>query len=296
MAREYPETIQEFFELFPTDEACQRYLVQVRWDGKFICPFCSCTESWNVRRTKNRCMHCRRDSSVTSNTLFEQTHIPLRLWFLALWNVVSQKQGVSALGLSRTLGMKREKTVWDLLRKIRRAMVRPGRERLSGIVEVDEVLVGGKRRVFEGRSPQGKTLVLIAAEDRGARGIGRIRMQVIPNASTYSLHKAISEMVEPGSTVRTDGWNPYRGMERLGYEHVEVKRKPSIPGDDPTPLIHRIASLLKRWLLGTHQGGIKKTYLDSYLNEFVFRFNRRTSHSRGKLFYRLVQNMLEITR
>jgi transposase-like protein len=171
-------------------------------------------------------------------------------------------------------------------------MIRPGRERLSGTVEVDEILLGGKRLKLEGRSKPGKILVLIAVEDKKSRGIGRIRMQIIPDATMRSLRTAIKDMVEPGSIVRTDGWTGYSGIERHGYSHKINKRQPGVPGDDPTPLIHRVSSLLKRWLLGTHQGGVKSSHLHSYLDEFVFRFNRRTSRSRGKLFYRLVQNLI----
>src|SRR3989344_3892798 len=175
----------------------------------------------------------------------------------------------------------------------RKSMTRLGRDRLSGLVEVDEILVGGKRRKFEGRSPQGKTLVLVAVEDKGRNGIGRIRMQTISNATTPSLRIAVIAMVKPGSTVRTDGWTGYR-ITQWGYRHLPIPRRSLNPGEDPTPLVHRVSSLLKRWMLGTHQGGIQTTHLQEYLDEFVFRFNRRTSRSRGKLFYRLIQNLLHV--
>lgn len=294
MSKMYPETMQEFLDCFPTEESCQQYIARLRWNDSFTCPHCDHHKWWNIRRHKVRCSKCRRDISVTAGTVFGDTRIPLRLWFQAIWSVVSQKHGVSALGLSRVLGIKRQKTGWNLLLKIRLGMIRPGRERLSGTVEVDEVLLGGKRHKLEGRSQPGKILVLIAAEDKKPQGIGRIRMQIISDATTRSLHAAIKDMVELGSIVRTDGWKGYLGIERQGYFHEINKRQPAIPGDDPTPLIHRISSLLKRWLLGTHQGGVKSSHLRSYLDEFVFRFNRRTSHSRGKLFYRLVQNLIAI--
>jgi len=204
--------------------------------------------------------------------------------------VVSQKHGVSALGLSRALGITRYETAWKLLKKIRGAMIRPHRERLKGLVEVDEVFLGGVRPRIGGRSPLRKVLVLIAAEDTG-HGIGRIRMRVISDATLISLNRAMREMIEPGSRVRTDGWIGYQGVERNGYRHIVVKREPSTPGDNLTPLCHRVSSLLKRWLIGTHQGGIQQRHIQLYLDEFVFRFNRRTSRSRGKLFYRLIQHM-----
>lgn len=295
MAKMYPETMQEFLDCFPTEESCRQYIAKLRWGNSVACPNCASCKSWGIRRNKMRCSRCHRDISITAGTVFESTHIPLRLWFQGIWCVASQKNGVSALGLSRVLGIKRQKTGWDLLHKIRLGMVRPGRERLTGTVEVDEVLIGGKRHKLEGRSQPGKILALIAAEDKKSEGIGRIRIQIIPDATSRSLHMAIKDMIEPKSVVRTDGWTSYWGIERYGYIHKINKRQPRIPGDDPTPLIHRISALLKRWLLGTHQGGVKETHLHSYLDEFVFRFNRRTSHSRGKLFYRLLQNLVAIS-
>lgn len=295
MAEIYPKNMQELIEKFPTEELCREYIAQIRWDSGFVCPYCAGHKSWKIRRGKIRCSECRCDVSVTTGTVFENTHIPLRIWFQAIWCIVSQKQGVSALGLARALGIRRQKTGWNLLRKIRLGMVRPGRERLFGVVEVDEILLGGKRLKLEGRSHPGKTLVLVAAEDKGEEGIGRIRMEIIPDAGKMSLKIAIKHMIEPKSTLRTDGWQGYLGIEKLGYIRIANKRQPTIPGDDPTPLIHRISSLLKRWILGTHQGSVQFSHLHEYLDEFVFRFNRRTSKSRGKLFYRLIQNLVAIS-
>lgn len=293
MANEYPETIQQVFNRFRTNGDCLRYLSRVRWGRSFRCPSCGHSSAWSIRRGRLRCTHCRSDASATQGTVFARSHIPLKSWFLAIWYVVSQKHGISALGLSRVLGINRQKTGWQLLHKIRRGMIRPNRDRLSGLVEVDEVFVGGKRHKFEGRSPHGKVLVLIAVEDKGKRGIGRIRMHIIPDATTGSLRAAVTTMVEPGSTVRTDGWTSYK-PEQWGYRHRLIERQSLNPGEDPTPLVHRVSSLLKRWLLGTHQGGVQAAHLQEYLDEFVFRFNRRTSRSRGKLFYRLIQNLLHV--
>ena len=198
------------------------------------------------------------------------------------------------MGLARVLGIHREKTGWQLLRKIRGAMIRVGRERLSGLVEVDEVFLGGVRPGKRGRGALGKVLILVAVEDKGKAGFGRIRITIIPNASASSLLKAIRDMVESGSTIRTDEWKGYPSITKHGYLHIPMKGHASVPGEDPTPLVHRIASLLKRWLLGTHHGRVEKTHLDAYLNEFVFRFNRRRSASRGKLFFRLVQGMVRV--
>ena len=285
--------MQELMRRFSTNSACLAYLNDVRFEDGFRCPLCNYSSAWASRRGHFRCASCHADVSATQGTVFAHSHLPLKLWFLAIWCVVSQKHGTSALGLSRTLGIRRQKTGWQLLRKIRSGMIRLGRDRLSGLVEVDEILVGGKRRKFEGRSPQGKTLVLVAVEDKGRNGIGRIRMQTISNATTPSLRIAVIAMVKPGSTVRTDGWTGYR-ITQWGYRHLPIPRRSLNPGEDPTPLVHRVSSLLKRWMLGTHQGGIQTTHLQEYLDEFVFRFNRRTSRSRGKLFYRLIQNLLHV--
>ena len=279
---------------FSTEAACRQYLVEVRWSDGFKCPRCSHAEAWKLGRGILKCKKCKRDISVTAGTVFQGRHLPLRIWFQALWSVVSQKQGVSALGLSRLLGIRRQMTGWQLLKKIRTAMVRVGREQLSGLVEVDEVFLGGVKPGKRGRGALGKVLVLVAVEDKGESGIGRIRIEIISDASSATLKTAIKKMVEPGSKIRTEQWRGYTQMALDGYEHIVIKRQSLQPGDDPTPLVHRVASLLKRWLLGTHHGRVEETHLAAYLDEFIFRFNRRKSGSRGKLFYRLVQGMVRV--
>jgi len=294
MKTEYPETMQDFMDGFSTEAACRQYLVEVRWSDGFKCPRCSHAEAWKLGRGILKCKKCKRDISVTAGTVFQGRHLPLRIWFQALWSVVSQKQGVSALGLSRLLGIRRQMTGWQLLKKIRTAMVRVGREQLSGLVEVDEVFLGGVKPGKRGRGALGKVLVLVAVEDKGESGIGRIRIEIISDASSATLKTAIKKMVEPGSKIRTEQWRGYTQMALDGYEHIVIKRQSLQPGDDPTPLVHRVASLLKRWLLGTHHGRVEETHLAAYLDEFIFRFNRRKSGSRGKLFYRLVQGMVRV--
>lgn len=197
-------------------------------------------------------------------------------------------------GLSEGLGIKRQMTGWQLLKKIRSAMARSGRERLCGLVEVDEVFLGGIKPGKRGRGALGKVLILVAVEDKGVKGFGCIRIEIITDASAITLKQAINTMVEPGSTIRTKQWKGYTPTALEGYEHIVIKRQSLEPGEDPTPLVHRIASLLKRWLLGTHQGGVRPAHIRSYLDEFIFRFNRRNSRSRGKLFYRLIQAMLHV--
>jgi transposase-like protein len=224
--------------------------------------------------------------------LFHDTHKPLRLWFEAMWYVTSQKYGVSALGLQRVLGLGSYHTSWKWLHKLRRAMVRPGRDRLSGVVEVDEIFIGGERSGKRGRGAANKTLVVIAAQ-QAEKGIGRIRLSRVANAAGESLEPAVQQMVEPGSEVHTDGWRGYNGLAGLGYQHKVIRQIPDL-GDNLLPLANRVASLLKRWLLGTHQGAVQSSHLDYYLDEYTFRFNRRTSKSRGLLFYRLIMQAVHL--
>jgi transposase-like protein len=207
-----------------------------------------------------------------------------------MWYVTSQKHGISALGLQRALGIGSYHTAWEWLYRLRHAMVRPGRDRISGMIEVDETFIGGKRSGKRGRGAEGKVLVVIAAQIDGKR-IGRIRLKRIPDASGNSLNPTIKETIEPGSTVITDGWEGYSKVETFGYKHKIVKKEGTV-GENLLPKCNTVAALLKRWLLGTHQGRVQ--HLDYYLDEFTFRFNRRTSQSRGMLFYRLAQQALMI--
>lgn len=290
----YPVDVIDFQDMFPTEKACYEYLYLVKWPDGFSCPYCHHTAYWKMKNFSIRCTTCKKTLSVTAGTVFQDRHIPLRRIFQAIWYVVCQKQGVSALGLQRILGVGNYETAWSWLHKLRTAMVRPGREVLSGTVEVDETLVGGTQPGKRGRGAEGRELVFIAVEDKGNEGLGRIRLKHIPDASGRSLVAAVKETVAPKSTIRTDGWKGYSRVSTNGYHHVIINHHEDAPGEDPTPLAHRMASLLKRWLLGTHQGGQQFSHLHYYLDEFVFRFNRRNSRSRGLLFYRLVQQALQI--
>lgn len=211
-----------------------------------------------------------------------------------MWWVTTQKYGASALGLQRILDLKSYETAWTWLHKLRRAMVRPGRELLSGRVEVDECYIGAPEEEMRGRGTADKTLVVVAVEVNGA-GIGRIRFRQIPNASSATLNRFLQESVAPGSVVHTDGWRGYRKVISLGYQHeVTVLRNRKEEASELLPHVHLVISLLKRWLMGTHQGAVSHKHLDYYLDEFTFRFNRRKSMNRGKLFYRLVQQAVAI--
>ncbi len=292
---DYPRTILELEERFLTDEACREYLMRLRWPAGFVCPRCQTEGGWPATRGRVVCRACRYQASVTAGTVFQDTHKPLRLWFHAIWHVVSQKNGASAVSVQQILGLGSYRTAWTWLHKLRRAMVRPDRDRLHGRIEVDETQVGGEKTDADGHRSGRKMLVVIAAEEDG-RGIGRIRMARIPDKSRATLHAFVQRAIEPGSVVHTDGLTAYRGLETMDYEH-EVTALLGHEKDAAIrllPRVHRVASLLKRWLLGTHQGAVSVQHLDYYLDEYTFRFNRRKSRSRGKLFYRLLQQAVQV--
>ena len=291
MSEDYPRTLLEVEQRFRSEEACAAYLGCLRWPRGWVCPRCAGQAAWSVRRARRRCSLCRYEMSITAGTIFQDTHLPLTTWFRALWHVTSQKNGISALGLQRVLGLGSYKTSWAMLHKLRRAMIRPGRERLQGIVEVDEAYWGDEEAGIKGRRTEQRALIVVAAEEKG-KGIGRIRLRRLLDLSRSSLHGFIGQVIEPGSTVRTDGLNAYRELQ--GYLHDRQVQRRQAPGDHLLPRVHRVISLLKRWLMGTHQGAIANEHLDDYLDEFVFRFNRRTSASRGKLFYRLAQQAVQV--
>ena len=289
---DYPKTLAEFEARFGNEQACRDYLFAVRWPAGFHCSRCDHGVGWPVGALLVQCAACNYQVSVTAGTVFQDTHKPLSTWFRAIWWVTSQKTGASALGLQRILGLGSYKTAWTWLHKLRRAMVRPGRDRLAGRVEVDETYLGGLDEGRKGRpgADSHKATVVIAAEEDG-KGIGRIRMRRIQAASADLLGGFIADSVEPTSVIHTDGWNGYAALPSKGYRHEVDLMK-----NDNTllPRVHRVASLLKRWLLGTHQGGVSREHLDYYLDEFTFRFNRRKSKYRGKLFARLLEQAVAV--
>ena len=295
MVEDYPKTTLDLEQRFATDEACREYLYRLRWPDGFVCPRCQGDTAWPASRGRLVCRSCRHQTSVTAGTVFQDTRKPLTLWFRAIWHIVSQKNGASAANVQQILGLRSYQTAWTWMHKLRRAMVRPGRDKLHGLVEVDETFVGGEDPK-DGTWVEQKAVVVIAAEADGSK-IGRIRMGTVPTKSRKYLYSFVQETIEPGSVVHTDGWNGYLGLEKLGFDHERTillnqqsKKAPS----ELLPRVHRVASLLKRWLLGTHQGAVSREHLDYYLDEFTFRFNRRTSRSRGKLFHRLLQQSVQI--
>ena len=291
---DYPRTPAEFDELFGTEDLCWEYLIDRRWPEGFRCPRCKSGSAWLVREMLFECKGCGHQTSATSGTVFHGSHLPLSVWFRAAWWMTGQKSGVSALGLQRILGLGSYRTAWMMLHKLRRAMVRPGRDKLAGRVEVDETYWGAPESGRHGRRLGKKALIVIAAQENG-KGIGRIRMQMVKDAKAESLHGFIVDSIEPGSVVHTDGWQGYAGLEKKGYKR-EVTEIANAKGSasDLMPRVHRVASLLKRWFIGTHQGSVSHEHLQGYLNEFTFRFNRRTSRNRGMLFLRLIEQAAQV--
>ena len=288
---EYPKKLMDFEKKFATDEQCREYLFQLRYPDGFCCPKCGFNKAWYTERGKYQCQSCGKDTSVLAGTIFHGTHTPLTLWFRAIWYVVAQKHGTNALNLQRILGLGSYQTAWTMLHKLRRAMVRPGREKLQGRIEVDEAYIGGVSHGGKrGRGAENKVLVAIAVEINDNK-IGRVRFKVIEDASAESLHGFVTEIAEKGSMIITDGWSGYNGLSAKGY-HQEVTDKK----DDDTllPHVHTTISLLKRWLMGTLQGACSKDHLAYYLDEYTFRYNRRKSKSRGLLFLRLLENAVQI--
>ena len=290
----YPKSLGEFEAWFPTDADCLDYLEWLRWPCGFVCPSCGHPGGWRLGDGRFMCSGCGSRTSVMAGTIFDRTRTPLTVWFSVCWHFATGKDGIAALSLKRTLEIGSYQTVWTILHRLRSVLIRPDRERLCGNVEVDETYLGGKEPGLSGGRAKGKKiLTCIAIEILEPKGFGRCRMAPVADASAESLHAFVMANVEPGATVITDAWQGYRGLEKNGYIHDRrSQRAASARGEDPgelLPGVHRIASLTKRWLLGTHQGAVDSAHLPSYLDEFVFRFNRRRSRSRGMLFYRVLE-------
>ena len=270
------------------------YLEWLRWPVGFVCAACSHDSGWRLGDGRYRCSGCGGRTSVTAGTIFDRTRTPLTVWFTASWLFAASKDGISALSLQRTLEIGSDQTAWALLHRLRSVLVRPGRDRLGGVVEVDETYIGGEEPGLAGGRARGKKVLTgIAVEVQAPNGVGRCRMLPLADASAASLHPFVTDHVEPRATVITDGWAGYSGLEKLGYVHDRrSQRAARACGEDPgalLPAVHRVVSLAKRWLLGTHQGSVEPAHLASYLKEFVFRFNRRRSRSRGMVFYRVLE-------
>ena len=288
----YPKNFQEFLSQFPDERSCWQYLIDIRWPDGYVCSCCYCDRYWLTSKHKIHCSQCEKEFSITSGTIFQDSKKSLLLWFHIIWWVVAQKTGVSATNMRDFMGFGSNETAWYWLHKLRRAMVRQGREKLSGIVEVDEAYIGGKESGTgkQGRGAEEKSLVVIATECIG-RKIGRVRFKIISDASTENLLPFVEDNIEEGSEIITDGWPGYTFLsKKKDYKYTEkVISGSGKEAHELLPHIHLVISLLKRWINGTHQGKMTPKYLEYYLDEFAFRFNRKMSTYRGKLFFRLIE-------
>ena len=294
--KDYPTTWVQFLDWFHSEQACRDYLEKLRWPDGLICPKCEASAQVE-RNSRGRliCPSCRHQTTATAGTIFDKTRTELRVWFTAIWTITSQKHGISALGLQRVLGLGSYETAWTMLHRLRRAMVRPDRDLLHGEVEVDETYLALTDRitpiVAAGRkSNTTKVLVVIAVEMLQPKGFGRIRIRQITHGDHEHLMLFVRESIRPGAVIHSDGSPAYRKLDDIGYGHRRTVHLGSdTPAHESMPGVHRVASLLQRWMMGTHHGAVQPGQLDYYLDEFVFRFNRRNSRSRGLLFYRLLQ-------
>ena len=294
---DYPKTMVQFLDWFHTEQGCREYLEKLRWaQGSLSCPQCGLiSEFQRISRARLVCPACKHQATATAGTIFDKTRTDLRAWFAAIWFITSQKHGASALGLQRVLGLGSYQTAWAMLHRLRRAMVRPEREMLQGRVEVDETYLALSDR-YEPLSPIGrksgtaKVMVVIAVEMISPKGFGRIRIRQIERPDHASLLSFVQDCVSPAANLHTDGSAAYRIFEQYGYRLDQTVHLTSgKPAHETMPGVHRVAALLQRWMMGTHHGAVQPAQLDYYLDEFVFRFNRRKSNSRGLLFYRLLQ-------
>jgi transposase-like protein len=271
---DFPRTVLEFQQRFVTEAACLEYLIESRWPDGFACPRCGGREAyWKAPRNLFECKACGYQASVTAGTVMHRSKMPLARWFWGAYLVTTHTPGLSARQFARQMALPYE-TAFQMLHKLRAAMVKEGRERVRGTVEVDETYVGGERSGKGGRGAYGKVLVAGAVEVRGHKA-GRVRLSVIRSASGDQLIGFVRGAVEEGADVMTDAWKGYAGLTAAGYEHLaQVEGKPD-RAPEILPHIHRVFSNLKMWLLGTHHGSVSKQHMQAYLNEFTFRFNRR---------------------
>jgi len=295
-----PEDLPSFFERFGTDEQCREYLLRARWPEGFRCSACGHDRSWSQsKRLVEECAGCGKQHSLRAGTIFEQSKIGLSRWFLAIFLVTSSKGGISAMELKRQMGFGSYQTAWSWLHKIRKAMVTPKRTPLSDRVEADETYWGGPKPGKPGRGAAGKTVIAGAVESgRGkskGRKLGRVRLSVVSDVSRKSLGDFLDQAVAKRSEIATDGWSGYGQLNDAGFDHRPLNLSATW-GDASLrmPAIHLVFGLAKRWLLGTHHGAVRPKHLQAYLDEFVFRFNRRTASNIAHRFARLVENALTV--
>lgn len=283
----YPKNYRELLAQLNTEAACVDYIASIKWPDGFVCPSCGGRDYWRSKRLQWICANCKFQSRVLAGTLFQDTKLPLTLWFQMMWWFMGPKNGANALALQQNFGIGSYRTAWALLGKLRSCTVSPTRSLLSGSIEVDQAFLGGENN---------KEIVVIAAEKRGT-AIGRIRLQHLSGEKAEQIQGFIVETIEPGSTIVSDRHKSYPKIIEKGYSHEPMKKPyfwEEVDGDDDRllPRVGRVASLLKRWYYGTYQGRVDKRNLQAYLDEFVFRFNRRKSGFRGLVFHRMLESAI----
>jgi len=291
---EFPATLAEFMDKFRTDEACRCYLIKQRWPDGFECPRCGNHEATHLEKWGRwTCRQCLHQTSLIAETSLRGTRKPLKTWLLAMYLVTTSKGGISAKELQRQLGLGSYQTAWTWLHKLRAAMVNPLRKPLQGEVEVDESYLGGKEEGVKGRQTEKKAIVACAVEKTN-NGFGRIRLQLVSDVTQESLEAFVKVSIGGGATAVTDGWKGYNSLGKVGFKHVRIViSKSEKSASELLPGVHRVFSLLKRWILGTHQGFVGAKHLQAYLDEFTFRFNRRKSHSLTHAFQRLAEGIVQ---
>jgi len=291
----HPLTLVGFMEMYPTQDACRRALFEQRWREGFRCPRCAHEVAWYLRgRGLYECAGCGYQASVIAGTLFHKSRTDLRKWLLAIWLLASMKKPPSAAELSRQLGVT-GKTAWLMRRKITHAMRRREHELLlRGIIELDESLIGGHERgaANRGRASRRKTLVAVAAEQTPDGGVGRAHLRVIDDASSKTLSAIARKVIQPGSTIKTDGWRAYRALSGAGYRHEPNGQPTPQAASELLPWSHIAISNFKRWQLDVFHG-VSPQHLQSYLDEFCYRLNRRGE--RLDLFRRILDRCVLYT-
>jgi transposase-like protein len=289
---DFPKNEAEFDKRFSTEQACFEYLFKLRWPEGFACEKCGHTEYWYSSRRLYICKKCEKQHSILAGTILQHSKKPITSWFKAMWWFTTRKSGVNAVNLKDLLGLGSYETAWSWLQKLRSSTIRQGREKLSGKIEADEFYIGGQQSGGKrGRGAEQKCSVAIAVEKK-SRKLGRIRLQVIDDCSQESLNSFINTHVEKESNVITDGWSGYAGLEEMGFQHDQEIQKEISDKASVLPGVHLVASLVKRLILGTFQGRFEKKHLQRYLDEFVFRFNRRSVTFVGKKFMRIAEQIV----
>ena len=284
-----PKNLLEFEKMYATEEQCLEALIQARWPEGFVCPKCGNKKGrWLPNNRRIQCSQCRRQTSPTSGTLFHACKLPLVVLFHIIYLVMGEKDWMNNCALRRQLSINR-KTAQLWSRKIRDEIIHRDTTPLSGVVEVDETMIGGPAEGCFGRSlGENQSLVVILVEDAGGK-CGRVRLEPSRSASGETLGRFVEKHVEKGSTVRTDGWQAYHEATSENYPHVVRIADTPQDASHELPLVHRVASLLKRFILGTLHGSWNPIWLPWLLAEFVFRFNRRNSKHRPLLFNQVIE-------